>query len=279
MIIFKHNQEDENEKSYLCPIIKKCMYSQIKTVRCIVAAGLIALSSCQSPHSLVSIESSLIPMTAEWDHIADSKAAKAVAPYKTIVDSIMLPVVGRSAMDMYARRPESLLSNLVADILREATIPYTGRTADLAIMNMGGLRSSLPQGEITFGHVYEVLPFQNALCILQLKGKEVKELMQNIATVGGEGVSNIKLIISSDRKVISATIGGKPIEDECIYEVATIDYLAEGNDKMSAFLKAENKQIFPEATIRELFLNHLKTLESENKEISSQIEGRIEYKK
>lgn len=253
------------------------MYSSSRIVRNLVmAAGIVALSSCQSTHTLVSVESSLVPMTVEWENLPDSRADRVVAPYKAAVDSIMLPVVGRSAMDMNSRKPESLLSNLVADVLRNATIPYFGKQADIAIINMGGLRGSLPQGEITYGHVYEILPFQNALCILQLNGKEIKELMQNIAGVGGEGVSNAQLVINDQRKLVRATIGGKPIEDNRIYTVSTIDYLAEGNDKMTAFLKARNKQTYPEATIRELFLNHLRTLAAEGKETTSQIEGRIE---
>lgn len=252
------------------------MYNKIKSTGYLLIAGLIAFSSCRSSHQLVSVEGSLVPMSAEWNK-EESKGMKIVAPYKATIDSIMLPVVGRSAMDMNARRPESLLSNLVADVLRESTVPYTGRAADLAIINMGGLRNSLPQGDVTFRHVYEILPFQNSLCIIRLKGKDVRELMENIVAAGGEGVSNIKLIVNEKREVASVTIDGKPIDDNRIYEVATIDYLAEGNDKMTAFLKAESKQFFKEATIRELFLNHIRTLAAEGKEVTSQMEGRIVF--
>ena len=236
----------------------------------------IILSSCKS-NQLVAVEGSKIEMTSAWDR-EGSKAAAALISYKTTVDSLMMPVIGRSSMNMLPKRPESLLSNLVADVLRNAAIPYLGRPADIAIINIGGLRNSLAAGCITYGAIYEILPFENILCIITMKGRYVKELMRNIASVGGEGVSNIYLEIGKDREILSMKIGGEPINDERLYEVATMDYLADGNDKMTAFQKAEKRTCYENETIRNIFVRYIRAESAKGREIKSEIEGRITIK-
>lgn len=236
--------------------------------------ALLSYPSCRSSYHLETAEGSRIEMTTEWDN-PRSEAATALLPYKEKVDSIMLPVVGRSAMDMTAKRPESLLSNLIADVLRNAAIPYLGRPADMGLINVGGLRNSLSAGDITYGNVYEILPFENYLCIVTLKGKDMKELMTNIMNVFGEGVSNVYIEANGEREILDVKIGGEPIDDDRLYEVATIDYLAEGNDKMSVFLKAEKKGCYEEETVRLLFLKYIQAEAAEGREISSALEGRI----
>lgn len=78
--------------------------------------------------------------------------------------------------------------------------------------------------------------------------------------------------------MLSALVDGKTIDPDKIYEVATLDYLAEGNDKMVAFLKGQ-KKICPEgATMRDIFLEYVKQQTAAGKEITSSIEGRIVVK-
>jgi len=214
-------------------------------------------------------------MTAEWDNTPNEKAMEVFAPYKAKVDSIMDPVIGKSAMNMSAKRPESLLSNLVADVLRNSATPYIGRPADVAIINVGGLRNSLSQGDITYRSVYEILPFENSLCILSLKGSEVKELMKDIIKVGGEGLSNVQMTVNKDMDIIDVKIGQKPIVDDQIYEIATVDYLAEGNDRMTAFKRAEKRICMEEATIRDIFLEYVKSEAAKGRALTSKMEGRV----
>jgi 2',3'-cyclic-nucleotide 2'-phosphodiesterase (5'-nucleotidase family) len=214
-------------------------------------------------------------MTVEWDSVPNPKAMALFAPYKAKVDSVMNPVIGVSAMDMTAERPESLLSNLIADVLRNSTTPYIDRPADVAVINMGGLRNSLGAGEVTYRNVYEILPFENALCILSLRGKDVKELMRDIMKTGGEGLSNVYLTVNKDMDIVDIRIGKDAIDDERLYQVATVDYLAEGNDRMTAFKKAEKRLCFKEATIRDLFIEYVKSETAEGRSLTSQKDGRV----
>ena len=145
-------------------------------------------------------------------------------------------------------------------------------------MNIGGIRNILPAGNITTGTVFEILPFENSLCVLQIKGKFVKELMKNIATVQGEGVSNIELVITKEGDVISAKVGDKEIDDEKIYSLATIDYLADGNDGMTALMQQESRECPAGATLRGLFMEYVKKQTAQGKEVYAKIEGRIQVK-
>ena len=99
--------------------------------------------------------------------------------------------------------------------------------------------------------------------------------MENIAARGGEGVSSsVRLVITPDRKVASATIGGKEIEDKRTYRIATLDYLAEGNDQMTALKKATKRHNL-NMLVRDVMAESI----IKSRVIDSKIEGRIVLQK
>lgn len=238
-------------------------------------AGLYGLTSCRHSYQNITITGSRTEMSAQWDQTPNKEALAVLAPFKLKVDSVMNPVIGTSAINMTVKRPESTLPNLVADVLRAGALPYTGQPADMGVINMGGLRSGLGAGNITYRNIYEMLPFENTFCVVTLKGKDVKELIKGIVEVGGEGLSNVVVVANKNLEIKSLSIGGKPIDDNALYHIATIDYLAEGNDQMTAFLKAVDKQCFPQATIRELFVEYIKGEAARGKAITARVEGRV----
>lgn len=239
-------------------------------------SGLLLLSACHSFYNLSRVEGGRVQITAAYDKSPDMDAANILAPYKVKVDSIMLPVIGTSEVSMNAGKPESLLSNLVADILREyANSLPGGKAVEVGVVNMGGLRSELPKGNITFGSVYEILPFDNSLCIMTMTGKTLKSLFTDMAKAGGEGLSNARLVISKEGKLLSATVDGKEINDEQHYRVATVDYLAEGNDGFSSFLQSEDRTCPQGAILRQIFMDYIKKQTAQGKTITASIDGRI----
>ena len=226
----------------------------------VALTGLLMLASCQSPYKLARIDGSMITIDSIWDVHPDTDAVALLAP----------------TMDKGA--PESLLSNLVADVLREAAVQVLGKPADMGLMNMGGLRNILSEGEITCGNIYEILPFENSLCVVTVKGSVLKELFASIAACRGEGVSGVRLDITKDGELLNGTIGGKPVDDNKLYTIATIDYLADGNDGMNPLVKAENRECPPGATLRGLFMDYVEQQTKAGKKITSRMEGRITVK-
>lgn len=94
------------------------------------------------------------------------------------------------------------------------------------------------------------------------------------ARIGGAGISsNVKLIID-DKKVKSVTIDGKTIDKDKIYHIVTLDYLAEGNDNMSAFRDAVSS-INTGVTLRDVMIDWVKEQTRRGEEIDSQLDERI----
>jgi 2',3'-cyclic-nucleotide 2'-phosphodiesterase (5'-nucleotidase family) len=212
-----------------------------------------------------------LEVTSDLDKKPDSLALAIIAPYKASVDSVMSPVLGMSRVAMVPKRPESLLSNWAADMLVEGSTATGLPEADMGLVNIGGLRNNMPEGMVTCGDIILISPFENTLVVLEMKGKHMLELMRNIAAVGGEGVSgSVRMVISKDRKLISATINGEEISRKRTYTVATLDYLAEGNDKMFALKKARKRHDIGLKTREVLMESVIK-----HRIIDSKIEGRI----
>ena len=238
---------------------------------------LLLLTSCKQHYEVASIQRSRILVDARYDAQPDQKAADFLKPYKHQVDSVMGPIVGQSAKYMTAQRPEGTLSNLLADILVWASKDY-GEKPDFGIYNMGGVRADLPKGTVTYGDVLDVAPFENKISFITWKGDAVRELFAQIAATGGEGMSHaVRMVITKDGKLESATINGEPIDPQKDYRVTTIDYLLGGTDKMEAFKKGTNINAPKDASnnTRFVIMNYFREMAKQGKVVDSEIEGRI----
>ena len=169
---------------------------------------------------------------------------------------------------MAARRPESDLSNLLADILVWGGEAFQEKP-DFGVYNMGGIRAAFAKGKVTYGDVLNVAPFENHICFLTLTGEKTLQLFREMASVGGEGVSRgVKLVISKDRKLISATIGGKDIDLTKNYRIVTLDYLAQ-------VVSPQGKNY----STRQIIVNYFKSKAAKGESVNAQMEGRISYEK
>lgn len=238
---------------------------------------MVLMTSCQSHYVVSGISGSRILVDSRYDAVKDVEAEAYMAPFKARVDSIMEPKVGTAARYLASHRPESELSNLMADMLVWVGGKYDEKP-DFAVYNMGGIRAALPSGKVTYGDVMEVAPFENRICFLSLTGAKVMELFGQIARRGGEAVSRgVELVIDGKGELKSARLNGQDIDLEATYRVATIDYVAAGNDKMEAFKsKTDVKAPNDERSIARLVLvDYLKEQERMGKAVDGNIEGRI----
>ena len=247
----------------------------VKTMLAAVAVG--ACASCAQHYQLAGVDRARILIDSRYDARPDAAAARFLAPFKARVDSLMSPVVGRTAHYMAKDRPEGELSDLMPDILMWAS-PKFNEKPDFAVYNIGGIRAALPEGDITVGDVLDVAPFENKIYFLTLTGDKVKELFAQMAARGGECVSHgVRLRISRDGKLLSATIGGKPVDDGRKYRIVTLDYVAQGNDGMVAF-KAKTDVVDPgteQNNVRYLVMDYFRSMAAQGKAVSSRVEGRI----
>lgn len=226
-------------------------------------------------YTLVSVVNRVHSMTEDLENNANQTTLTLLEPYKAEIDKTMNEVIGYAATSMYRGKPESALGNLVADVLRDAGETATGSPVDMGIVNLGGLRANLYEGDILRREVYEILPFDNYLCVVTLRGSVLTELMRNIASTNGAGISNCVITMDGNRNLVSATVGAQNIDENKLYTVATIDFLAEGNSGLTALTKGEKTAKYSSLNMRDLMLEYIVKETKAGRHIQAYVEGRI----
>ena len=244
-----------------------------KNIICILLLSLTVTACAPKAWIITRATSVKIPIDSKTDAVADKSYIEHLQPLKQQLGVKMNVVIGEAAETMKGHAPESLLSNFSADVYRQAGTDYLGAQVDISIVNLGGLRTVIPAGNITVGKVFELMPFENELVILWLKGDKLSELIQYFATADGEGVSGIRMEISNG-KAVNVSVNGNAIDPEKIYSIATSDYLAGGNDKMFQLAQYEKRQNTG-IKLRDILLDYIKNETAKGNKIQSKLDGRI----
>lgn len=236
-------------------------------------AAVLTAACAKKQYTVKSIEVARVEMDGAWEPAANTAMRVLVDSLRAEMTGETRTVIGTAGRTLTKGKPQSLLSNFTAD----AVFDYASglwQPVDFAVMNIGGIRGILNQGPITTGNMYEIFPFDNRIVLLELPGKAVEEFFDSIAKREGESLSkNIEVVIK-DQTVRSLKIGGKAIDRNRIYLVATVDYLAEGNDRMEALTKAV-KVTDSNILLRDALIEHIKKQTAGNKAIDSNLDNRI----
>lgn len=173
----------------------------------------------------------VIPVDSRLDSFIDPAWDEILKPYRQGVDSLMNVKIGSTPVAL--NNDEAPLLNLVSDFVKSRGDGISDKSVDLAIVNKGGIRRSLPKGAVTEGMIMMMMPFNNSVLVMEIKGSDLKEAIDIMGIRGGDGVSReVDATMGSDGRCTSILIGGKPIDPDRTYRLATIDYLANGGDYM-----------------------------------------------
>ncbi|MGD0836244.1 MAG: 5'-nucleotidase C-terminal domain-containing protein [Polyangia bacterium] len=128
------------------------------------------------------------------------------------------------------RSEESALGDLLTDLMR-AEIPGS----DLAILNGGYMRTGLAAGELTYGELYEAIPFDNAFATARIPAGELRvRLARSLENSGSlVSLSGLKVRARCQGKAVEVTLSradGSPIPDDAVLKLVTTDFLATGGD-------------------------------------------------
>lgn len=239
-----------------------------------IACMAILLFSCNPTYRVSNTSARIVEMDATFEAPPHHKMEVLVQSYKSELDRKMNVVIGKSAQYMQYRRPESLLTNLTSDVMKAYGDEHIPDGATIGVMNVHGHRATLPAGDITIGNLYEIYSFDNTITFLDLKGSDLKKIFEAYARIGGAGISsNVRLVVN-DKKVKSVTIDGQSIDNNKVYHIVTLDYLAEGNDNMSAFRDAVSC-MNTGITLRDIMIDWVKEQTRRGEEINSTVDGRI----
>lgn len=208
--------------------------------------GPLFLIGCEnSEYHVERIEGEQIPVK---DSIPENDSISAfIAPYKERINREMDSVLAYAPNNLSKTDGDlnTALGNMMADAVMELSNPVfesrSGKSLDMVLLNHGGIRSSVNEGEVTTRTAYQLMPFENEVVVAELKGEQIREIIKYlIEGQTAHPISGMELVIDRNNEVQSAFIQGQPIEDDKIYYVATNDYLYQGGDNMVFFSRAEN---------------------------------------
>ena len=240
-------------------------------------SALIGLYACSKKTSVSNITESHIIIN---NPKIDSSVYKAISPYKKAHDEQMYSVIAQSETPLVKADVESTLGNFFCDAVIYETKKILGKDSnmvDVAIFNKGGLRNSLPKGNITIGNVFELMPFDNELVLLKLSGAQFKDMCYKIVEKGGIPIGGMRLTMKGSTPT-DITINGKPFDETKDYWVITSDYLANGGDSYTFFKNAKERKIM-NVLLRNVIINYCEDITRQGQTIKPRLDGRIQLSK
>lgn len=230
----------------------------------------LVFSACSGPSFLKEIAK---PKKNSYTLFEDNAITEIVAPYKEKLAGEMDKVLGIADTVLIKKKPESLLTNFLADGILE--IAQKEADVDLCVLNYGGIRlPNIGKGEITTGQIYELLPFDNYLSILSFNKNDLQTFANHIATQGGWPVSKqLNFVIDTAKQVAkNITVNGVVLNDTSFYTIVLPDYIANGGDNCK-MLKELPRTDLP-ILLRDAMINYF----FENKQIVKPVlDQRIKY--
>lgn len=248
----------------------------MKTRFIITGLGFLTLFSCKTPLSIANINAEK-NIAVSQDLPEDDHFKKVIEPYRLELEGKMNTIISHTAVDLTKQGDNSNLGNLLADYTLEGADVWArknGITAgvDAAVINIGGIRTTVAAGDIITKQIYEVMPFENEVMIMKMKGSDLQGLYDYyLKTLKNNPVSQIVIETDGD-KITKQLINGKPVDPAKIYYIATSDYLALGGDNMDYFKKGE--MIATGIKLRDLFLEKFKA----NPEVKVPTDVRLNFK-
>ncbi len=190
----------------------------------------------------------------------DEDISEYIAPYVRSMARTMNRVITISEGAFERGKPEGALGNLAADIVRYRATAGMGKRVDVSVMNNGGLRVPLPEGKITVGHIYELMPFENYIAVLRFTGEQLKQIADELASVNGEAVSGIRFRIV-DGKARDILVDSLSVDPDRHYWVATNNWMADGGgDAPTLWEPLERRNI--DVLIRNAIIEYLNVRET-----------------
>ena len=196
-------------------------------------------------HTLHKVDSEHVKSNPEFD--------KELAPIAAKVDDVMSVKVGSSTVGITRdkQEPETTAGNIVTDSMLDAT------GADIAFLNTGAMKKAIDQGEIKFGDVFNLLPYDNQIVTVDMTGASILKVLEesaaNAETIPQKGSTNIIQFAGlqatfdpsqpKGHRVSNVTVGGQPLDMSRTYSVASIDYLVSDSNEFPGMHEGTNKQV------------------------------------
>lgn len=206
---------------------------------------LLVNACCTANLHVTKVEGKLIPIASE--NRESSEISKFIQPYKEHIDKDLSTVL--------AIAPETIdkngawqtpIGNLFSTVVYEKGNPIfkkrENKSIDIVLLNHGGIRTIIPKGNVTARAAFEIMPFENSLVVIELKGEQIEDLLNYfIAEKKPHPLYGMTFTIGKNNEAKDILIQGKSFDKNVTYFVGTNDYLANGGDNMIFFKKGIHK--------------------------------------
>jgi len=242
----------------------------------LLGIALTALSACKtaSPLQVAHVQAQEnISINNELRN--DEEFVKFIEPYKQKLDREMNQKISHTSTDLTKQGDNSNLGNLLADYTFDGADEWAKKNlrknVDAALINIGGIRTTIGKGDILLKNVFEVMPFENEIVIVKMKGTDLQGLFDYYAKTQVNNPVSHLYIETNNGLSAKSLINGKAVNPNQEYYIATSDYLALGGDNMKFFAKGES--IPTGMKMRDLFINYFKKMP----EVNASTEVRLNF--
>lgn len=234
-----------------------------------------AMVGCAVPQPKL-VESSVGFARVDSELSADPEIEALIQTYKEPLEAQMNEVIGTAAADLnnHSRTGEFALGNFVADLMLAQSVKRYGAEIDLALINArGGLRIPISEGEITVGEVYELMPFDNEVWVVELTREQTQQVFDHCARTKRLAMAGARYQIQGARAV-GIQIGKVPFDKGRTYLLAVPDFLATGGDRLDMLPQAKLIKKLNYA-VRSMIIEHLRELNRKGIVVEPILDGRV----
>jgi len=228
------------------------------------------------------------PIFIDEGFAEDPTIAADVATFAEPIQDLMNTVVGQAAVHLegtraLVRSEETNLSNLICDAVLWET---SAENTQICIQNGGGIRASIPPGDVTMGQVLEVLPFGNQIATFGLTGADVWAALENGVSCHEDQcgrfpqVGGLRYVFDPSQeagsRIVSVDVknsggGYDPIDPDTVYKLASNDFMRGGGDGYDMFANNAIDPYDSGAVLADAVANYI----GGNSPVSPAVEGRI----
>lgn len=229
------------------------------------------LGSCNRVYTPIKSEYSHPPLSPNQS--ADEKTKTIIEPYRVYVETKTQKLIATAADEFTKKGAQSTLGNFVCDALKfKVEEILKSEKIDVVIVNKGGLRTSLPKGEIKVYNIFELMPFENEIVLIEIIGEELQKFIplfeSNVHPFLG-----FEMILTKN-KVLQVLINGETLDTKKVYHLITSDFLLNGGDQFD-FLKNNLKVKYTGIKIRDAIIDYCLETTKNQKELIPYKDGRL----
>ncbi|MFC0427548.1 5'-nucleotidase C-terminal domain-containing protein [Chryseobacterium scophthalmum] len=226
----------------------------------LLGIALLSLTACKTTSLQVANVQTQKNISINKELKDDEGFAKFIEPYTLKLNKEMNQKISYTQVNLTKEGDNSNLGNLLADYTFDGADVWTkanlNKNVDAALINIGGIRTTIGKGDILLKNVFEVMPFENEVIIVKMKGSDLQGLFDYYAKTQVNNPVSHLYIETNNGQLTKTLINGKVVNPTQDYYIATSDYLALGGDNMKFFSKGES--IPTGIKLRDLFIDYFK---------------------